>query len=68
MKLSRFFIIFFHNLIVNRFVHSKVAHFLANAPLPKSPYSNTKMTIYFDTINLVWNYMVVNELKSPCQE
>jgi hypothetical protein len=36
-----------------------------NAPLPKSPYGNVKMTIYFDIINLSGNYMVVNELKIP---
>jgi len=38
---------------------------LADAPLPKSPYDNVKMAIYFEIINLVGNYMVVNELKSP---
>jgi hypothetical protein len=38
---------------------------LADAPLPKSPYGSVKMAIYFDIINLVGNYMVVNELKSP---
>jgi hypothetical protein len=37
---------------------------LANAPLLKSPNGNVKMAIYFDTINLVGNYMVVNELKA----
>jgi hypothetical protein len=34
-------------------------------PLPKSPYINVKMVIYFDVINLVGNYLVVNELKIP---
>jgi len=34
-------------------------------PLPKSPYGNVKMAIYFDIINLVGNYIVVNELKNP---
>ncbi len=32
------------------------------APLPKSPYGNVKMIVYFDIINLVGNYMVVNAL------
>jgi hypothetical protein len=36
-----------------------------DVPFPKSSYSSVKMTIYFDIINLVGNYMVVNELKSP---
>jgi hypothetical protein len=36
-----------------------------DAPFPKSPYNNVKMVVYFDIINLVGNYMVINELKSP---
>jgi hypothetical protein len=36
-----------------------------DAPFPKSPYGNVKMPIYFDIINLMGTYMVVNELKSP---
>jgi hypothetical protein len=36
-----------------------------DAPFPKSPYSSVKMVAYFDIINLMGNYMVVNELKSP---
>jgi hypothetical protein len=36
-----------------------------DVPLPKSPYGNVKMTVYFDVIDLVGNYMVVNELKKP---
>ncbi len=36
-----------------------------DVPLPKSPYGGVKMAIYFDIINLVRNYTVVNELKSP---
>ena len=36
-----------------------------DAPFLKSPYGSVKMTIYFDIINLVGNYMVVNELKNP---
>ncbi len=39
--------------------------FSTNVPLPRSPYGSVKMTIYFDIINLVGNYMVVNEQKSP---
>jgi hypothetical protein len=34
-------------------------------PLLEIPYNNVKMVVYFDIINLVGNYMVVNELKSP---
>jgi hypothetical protein len=34
-------------------------------PLPKSPYGSVEMVIYFDIINLMGNYMVVNELKGP---
>jgi len=34
-----------------------------NAPLLKNPYGSVKMTIYFDIINLVGNYMVINEIK-----
>jgi hypothetical protein len=34
---------------------------MANVPLPKSPYNNVKMVIYFDIINLMGNYMLVNE-------
>jgi hypothetical protein len=41
---------------------------LANAPLPKSPYDSVKMAVYFDIINLMGNYMVVNELKNPNEE
>jgi hypothetical protein len=44
----------------------KVVHFWWMLdPLPKSPYNSVKMVIYFDIINLVRNYMVVNELKIP---
>jgi hypothetical protein len=39
-----------------------------NVPLPKSPYYDVKILVYFDIINLVGNYMVVNELKSPYEE
>jgi hypothetical protein len=39
-----------------------------DAPLPKSPYDSVKMTVYFDIINLMGNYMVVNELKCPYEE
>jgi len=38
---------------------------VADAPFPKSPFGSVKMAIYFDITNLVGNYMVVNELKSP---
>jgi hypothetical protein len=36
---------------------------LVDAPLPKNPYGSVKTTIYFDIINLVGNYLVLNELK-----
>jgi hypothetical protein len=39
-----------------------------NVPFPKNPYGSVKMVVYFDIINLVGNYMVVNELKSPYEE
>jgi hypothetical protein len=39
-----------------------------DAPLPKSPHGSVKMVIYFDVINLVKNYMLVNELKVPYEE
>jgi hypothetical protein len=35
-----------------------------NVPLPKNSYGNVKMIVYFDIINLVGNYMVINVLKS----
>jgi hypothetical protein len=38
---------------------------LVDIPLLKNPYSSVKMVVYFDIINLVGNYIVVNELKSP---
>jgi hypothetical protein len=44
------------------------ASFLANVPLLKSPYDKIKMVVYFDIINLVGNYMVVNEQKSSYKE
>jgi hypothetical protein len=39
-----------------------------DVPLPKSPYSSVNMVVCFDIINLVGNYMVVNELKSTFEE
>jgi sporulation protein YlmC with PRC-barrel domain len=36
-----------------------------DVPLPKNPYGNVKMEVYFDIIDLVGNYIVINELKSP---
>jgi hypothetical protein len=38
-----------------------------DAPFLKSPYGSVKMTIYFDIINLLGNYMMVNVLKNPYQ-
>ncbi len=37
-------------------------------PLLKSPYGSVKMIVYFDIINLVGNYMVVNEIECPYEE
>jgi GDP-D-mannose dehydratase len=39
-----------------------------DAPFPKSPYGSVKMVVYFDTINLMENYMVVNELRSSYED
>jgi hypothetical protein len=39
--------------------------FSIDAPFPKSPHSSVKMVVCFDIINLVGNYIVVYELKSP---
>jgi hypothetical protein len=39
-----------------------------DAPFPKSPYGNVKMVVYFDIINLMGNYMVVNELRSSYED
>ncbi len=39
-----------------------------DAPLSKSSYGNIKMVVYFDIINLMENYMVVNEPKSPYEQ
>jgi hypothetical protein len=44
-------------------MHFKVVHFLRI--FHKSSYGNVKMIVYFDIINLVKNYMVFNELKTP---
>jgi sporulation protein YlmC with PRC-barrel domain len=42
--------------------------FFTDAPLLKSPYGNGKILVYFDIINLVGNYMVVNELKNSYEK
>ncbi len=42
--------------------------FFTNVALPKSSYNSVKMTIYFDIINLMGNYMVFNELKSQYEK
>jgi hypothetical protein len=42
--------------------------FLVDVPLPKSPYNNVTMAIDFDIINFVGNYIMINELKSPCEK
>jgi hypothetical protein len=34
-------------------------------PFKKNPYGSVKMTVYFDIVNLVGNYMVVDKLKIP---
>jgi hypothetical protein len=33
--------------------------------MSKSSYNNVEMIVYFEIINLVGNYMAVNELKNP---
>ncbi len=38
---------------------------MADAPFLENSYSSVKMTVYFDIIDLVGNYMMVNELKNP---
>jgi hypothetical protein len=43
----------------------KGGSFSVDVPLLENPYGSVKMVVYFDIINLVGNYMVVNELKSP---
>ncbi len=42
----------------------KYGSFSVDVPFPKSSYGSVKMTVH-DIINLVGNYMVVNELKNP---
>ncbi len=39
-----------------------------DVPFPKSPYGSVKMVVYFNIINLMGNYMVVDEIKSPYEE
>jgi hypothetical protein len=39
-----------------------------DARLLKNPYISVKMVVYFDIINLMGNYMVVNEQKSSYEE
>jgi hypothetical protein len=36
-----------------------------DVPFLKSPYGSVKMIVNFDIINLMGNYMVINELKIP---
>ncbi len=38
---------------------------MANSSLLKSSYGNVKMVVYSNIINLVRNYMMINELKNP---
>jgi hypothetical protein len=42
--------------------------FSTNVPLPKSPHDSVKMAIYFDIINLMGNYIMVNELKNSYED
>jgi hypothetical protein len=39
--------------------------FFTDSSLFKSSYNSVKMVVYFGIINLVRNYVVINELKSP---
>jgi len=49
-------------------VASYSGSFFTDVPLLKSPYGNDKILVYFDIINLVGNYMVVNELKNSFEK
>jgi hypothetical protein len=49
-------------------VYALCGSFLTNIPPPKSPYGSVKMIVYFDIINLVGSYMVVNEIKCPYEQ
>jgi len=44
-----------------------VCSFSVDASFPKNSCGSVKMVFYFDIINLMGNYMVVNELNSPCE-
>jgi len=44
-----------------------VCSFSADASFPKNSCGSVKMVLYFDIINLVGTYMVVNELKNSCE-
>jgi hypothetical protein len=39
-----------------------------DVPLPKSSYGSVKIANYFNIINLMENYLVLNELKSSYEE
>jgi len=49
-------------------MHSKGWFISVDVPLFKNSYGSVKMIIYFDIINLVGNYMVVDELKNPYEK
>jgi hypothetical protein len=42
--------------------------FLIDVPLSKSSHDSVKMAIYFDIINLMRNYIMVNELKRSYED
>jgi hypothetical protein len=56
----------FNKLI--EYMHFKVTHFFIDALFPECPYGSVKITIYFDMINLIGNFMMVGELKNPDEE
>jgi hypothetical protein len=35
-------------------------HFKVNVPFPKTPYDNVKMVVYFDIINLMGTWWLMN--------
>jgi hypothetical protein len=59
-------LVVFQHLMNNGFhEYVGVCSFSMDASLPKCPCRNGQMVVYFDIINLVGNYMVINELKGP---
>jgi hypothetical protein len=57
------FVANFHNIRETWGVCTLNNSFSANVPFSKSSYGSVKMTVYFDIINLMEIYMVVNGKK-----